>query len=163
MRWHIHHHHNRPTDRRVSLVQPKVVIKAAPPKQQLHPCGVDNLPLCTFTVTVPGPPKKWPPSRRVSRGTCEWMVSRPNGSRMSLSLSQLPALSKWWPSKLKDNMKHLPHEHPGLMRSGASCCLQLLSGCHLFMEECIPVRTPTLPYYYCPITMQLDTKPCCVQ
>lgn len=50
----------------------------------------------------------------------------------------------------------------GLTRSRASCCLQLLTGCHIFMEECIPVHTPTLPYYYCPVTTQLDTKPCCV-
>lgn len=57
----------------------------------------------------------------------------------------------------------LVHEHQVLQGAGASRCLQLLSRCHVFMEECIPVHTPTLPYYYYPITTQLDTKPCCVQ
>lgn len=42
--------------------------------------------------------------------------------------------------------KTFAHKHPGLMGSRASFCLQLLSGCHLFMEEFIPVCTPTLFY-----------------
>lgn len=60
-------------------------------------------------------------------------------SRMSLSLSQLPAYRKLWGSRLKDIMKHLPMNTRSYKERDASCCLQLLSGRPLFMEECIPV------------------------
>lgn len=99
-------HTSSQTNQQVSLCQAKLIIKAAPQNRQLQPVVqttcLPALLLSTFQA------KKWPPSFRMSQGICKWFVPRFNSSRMSLSFSQLPVLSKWCSSLLKDNMKHLP-------------------------------------------------------
>lgn len=92
------------TNQQVSLCQPKVIIKAALPNQQLHAVVCNNLPCCTFTVSIPG------------QKMTSFLQSVTRDHKLCLtpiaqeyhSLSQLPVLSKWCNSQFKDTVKHLP-------------------------------------------------------
>lgn len=130
----------------------KPIIKATSPNQQLHPVVQTTSPATLFTLSFTGSFfSSVTGDLRVNSSQLQWLKN------IILLLSQLSVLSKWRASHLKDNDEAFACERQVLQAARHP------SACHLFMEECFGVHTPTLLCYYCPITLWLDRKLCCVQ
>lgn len=151
------------TNQQVSLCQAKLIIKAALPNQQLHPWIQTTCLPALLLSPFQAKKNDLLLSENVTGGSASDLRLAP----VAQECRSLVHSCRCWVNdgalRWKTTWNNWPQEHPGLTRSRVSCCSQLLSGCHLFMEEFIPVCSPTLPYYYCPTTTQLDTKPRCVQ